>query len=161
VGIGVGIFAFQLTKIENEIPGHYRVEENNVGNKTLDRGKKKIRTGFFFLWCVLLALFFQAEFSIGKQILPAGVLLQIITRSLLIMLTWYFIISPILLIAARKWLETVKKKRAEDLQAVAELFPSMQQMIYKSWELSAPQKGFRRIRTCCKIILMNTLRPHA
>jgi hypothetical protein len=157
VGISVGLFAFRLATQKPELSSEYRITGNFSNTTSLASKKKKIRIGFFIIWLLLVILFLQSEFSIGTPVLPSQLVIQLIFRSILIVLTWYFLVSPLLLYFTRKWLQRLKEKQAADIQAIALLIPATENMIYRSWQLSAEKKGFQRIKTCCKIILMNTL----
>ena len=125
--------------------------------QTRSHSKTKIRTGFFIIWILLTALFFQSYFHVGKPLLPSYIALQILIRSLLIALTWYFIFSPAILYFMKKWLKKQKAKSQTDITQVMLVLPSTKYIIVRSWQLSAKRKGWKRLTEWCKIIVVNTL----
>lgn len=107
---------------------------------------------------LLTALFIQSYFHISRSILPANTLLQIILRSLLVVLTLYFLINPLISALIKKWLAREQVKSVSDINQVALLLPSTKYIFLKSWELSAAAKGWKRLSVFFKIVLVNTLR---
>ena len=122
------------------------------------KGKRKIKFLFIFIWIVLILLFLQSYLHIGKPLIPSQVALQIILRSALIILTWYFLINPLLSALIKKWLVSRQKKAESDINTVVSLLPSSRYIFVKSWELSSSARGWKRIPLFCKIVLVNTLR---
>ncbi len=89
--------------------------------------------------------------------MPSQLAIKILLRSLLIVLTWYFFISPIVLKAIKNWLVNQQNKSANDINQIMLLLPSTKYVLSKSWELSATKSGWQRIKQYCKIVLVNTL----
>jgi hypothetical protein len=104
----------------------------------------------------LLTLYIQSFFKIGTPLIPGQTVLKILIRSVIIILTWYFLISPVLKQLLHKWLLQKKQQSAAQVQQVLNLLPSTKNMVVKSWQLSADRKGWKRIMLCCQIILANT-----
>ena len=82
--------------------------------------------------------------------------LRILVRSVIIVLTWYFLVSPVLKQLLHKWLQQKKQQSAEQVQQVLDLLPSTQGLISRSWQLAGDRKGWKRISLFCKIVLANT-----
>ena len=122
------------------------------------RRKNKIRYFFIFIWIALIILFLQSYLHIGKALIPSQLSLQIILRSLLIILTWYFLISPLLSSLIKKWLHRQQIRSQSDIDQVVLMLPSTRYIFLKSWQLSSAAKGWKRISVFCKIVLVNTLR---
>ena len=122
------------------------------------RKKRKIKYLFIFIWIALIILFLQSSLHIGKPLIPSQVSLQIILRSLLIILTWYFLLSPLLSALIRKWLHRQQIRSQSDIDQVILMLPSAKYIFLKSWQLSSASKGWKRISVFCKIVLVNTLR---
>jgi hypothetical protein len=119
--------------------------------------RRKIKTGLFIIWIILLALFIQSQFKIGAPLLSSDEVLRILIRSVLILLTWYFVVSPLLLILMKKWLAKQQAKSKNTISEVLLLIPSTQLLIEKSWQRTADRKGFKRLNTFLKIVLINSL----
>lgn len=120
--------------------------------------KKKVKYFFVFIWVILVLLFLQSYLHIGKPLLPPQIALQIILRSLLIILTWLILVSPLVSYVLKKWLNSQKIKSGNDFNQVVLILPATRYIFSKSWELSSGEKGWKRIRVFCKIVLINTLR---
>lgn len=118
--------------------------------------KKKMRVVLFIIWILLLGIYIQSFFKIGTPVLPSSMVLKILVRSVIIVLTWYFLVGPVLKQLLHKWLEKKKQQSAAQVQQVLNLLPSTQGLISRSWQLAGIRKGWRRISLFCKIVLANT-----
>jgi antibiotic biosynthesis monooxygenase (ABM) superfamily enzyme len=118
--------------------------------------KRKFRLFLFVIWILFIAIYIQSYFKIGPALLPSAMVLRILIRSVIIVLTWYFLISPALKQWLHKWLQRKKQQSGEQVQQVLNLLPSTQGLMLRSWQLAAGRRGWRRIVLCCKIILANT-----
>lgn len=161
VGVLLGIWVgFLPRKIEllSGFQKKYNVDGGPVAFKVSagQKRKKTIRVIFFIIWVLLLALYVQSFFKIGKPILPSVIALRILIRSAIIILTWYFLVSPALKQLLHKWLERKKQQSTRQIQQVLNLLPSTQGLVVRSWQLASTQRGVRRIFLCFKIILANT-----
>ena len=165
-GILIGIWAYRLvhkSQLWEKNQPEYLIPELDADNKQGIRfpshKKKRIAKGFFiFIWILLLLLFFQSLFKIGNPILPSSKALQILLRSLLIFLTWYFLVSPLIKRFLKKKLQNQKEKSRSDVNRILLLLPSTENIFRKSWALSASMKGTKRLSLFWKIVLMNILR---
>ncbi len=125
--------------------------------------KRKHKTRRYLLlgvWIVLTGLYLQSFFHIGDPLLPASAALRILTRSVIIILTWYFFISPALKQLLNRWLLRKKQESVRQVQEILNLLPSTQGLVSRSWQLSGIRRGWRRIWLCGKIILANTFYPN-
>ena len=110
VGFIVGLIAYKLATQQKQPGAIYLIPDETNETVNIKPKKKKLKMALLITWIIFLILFLQSWLSIGKPILPSHVFFQIILRSLFIMLTWYFVVSPILLYFTRKWLEKQQKK---------------------------------------------------
>lgn len=120
------------------------------------RKRKKMRIALFIVWILLLGIYIQSFFKIGAPLLPSSLVLRILIRSVIIVFTWYFLISPALKKILHKWLQRKKQQSAGQVQQVLDILPSTQGLIARSWQLANDRKGWKRISLFCKIILANT-----
>ena len=159
-GVVVGIWAGflpQRIQLMGAFQKQYPVETVDTDIIIPQRKRKKpVRLVLFMIWIVLLAIYIQSFFKIGAALLPSSMILRILIRSVIIVLTWYFLLSPVLKQLLHKWLQRKKQQSAEQVQQVLNLLPSTQGLIMRSWKLAADRKGLRRVVLCCKIILANT-----
>ncbi|NOT50380.1 MAG: hypothetical protein HOP10_03780 [Chitinophagaceae bacterium] len=160
MGIVVGVWAGFLPKrIANmkSFGEQYHVESTATELTMPQRKrKKKMHLLLFVIWILLLGIYIQSFFKIGTPLLPTADALRILIRSVIVILTWYFLISPVLKQLLHKWLQRKKQRSAAQVQQVLNLLPSTQGLISRSWQLAAIHKGWKRISFFCKIILANT-----
>jgi hypothetical protein len=159
-GILVGVWAGflpQRIQLMGTFQKKYSVETSSTTLNIPERKRKKIfRRLLFVVWILLMAIYIQSFFKIGPALLPSATVLKILIRSVIIILTWYFLVSPVLKQLLHKWLQRKKQQSAEQVQQVLNLLPSTQGLVNRSWQLASEKKGLGRIILCCKIILANT-----
>lgn len=119
------------------------------------RKKNPFKTSLLVVWMVLLALYIQSAIPIGKPILSSNIILQIIVRSVIIVLSWWLLFSPLL----TKWLQKILQRKQEQMpQAVKEitqLLPTIKAMVEQSWATVKPMAGTKKIAAFIKIITVN------
>jgi ABC-type thiamin/hydroxymethylpyrimidine transport system permease subunit len=157
VGVWAGILPQQIAYLES-VQKQYTIMTgpgNGISFLPVQR-KTKTRKILFITWAILVLLYLQSLLGIGRPLLPSSMAIRILIRSAIIVLTWFFIVAPLLKQALKKWLEKKKTRSQRDIQQVLELLPATQQLVSKSWQLAREKKGWRRVKLCCKIILANT-----
>jgi hypothetical protein len=97
----------------------------------------KYKTGLLIVWLILLALTLQSYFRIGTPLLSSNIIVRILVRSVLIFLTWYFIVSPLLVYLLKKWLRLQQTKLHKTIREVVALLPYTQAVLWTSWKLSS------------------------
>jgi len=108
---------------------------------------------------ILLLLYLQSYFKIGNTILPPRLPIRILIRSVLIILTWYFLIGPLISLLLKKWLSKRQSASKREIMEVTQLLPSIRNAMSKSWKATSTTKGIKKIILCCKLILVYTLYP--
>ena len=165
IGLIVGVFAgsivwqsksWSILHEEYLIP--HATENIAMLQPAIAKRKRKIKYLFIFIWIALILLFVLSYFHIGPSFLPPQIYLQILLRSVLMILTWYFLLSPLLSSLIKKWLSNRKIKSQSDINQVVLLLPFTKYIFLKSWQISSSVKGWKRASTFCKIVLVNILR---
>lgn len=128
-----------------------KIESNPKRKK---RGIKKI---FYFLWIVLILLILQSAFKIGTPVISQHKALLVFLRSLLIVFTWYLLISPLLSIWIKKKLRAQENKTKNDIAKTLVLLPNTEKLFRRSWQLSSAQKNGNRFSLFWKILWINIL----
>jgi nucleoside-triphosphatase THEP1 len=95
----------------------------------------------------------------GTPWLSSHISLKILLRSFIIVLTWYFLIGPILTEQLHGWLEKRQTQSKKEIEKVLQLLPATQNLVAQSWRLSANKKRWARIAAFSKMILVNALNP--
>ncbi len=132
---------------------------NNIETTTSTKinNRKKRRLGLIILWIILIAFYLQSFFAIGKPILPSNIALQIFMRSVLIVLGWYLLLSPLLSKLLQYWLQKKQDQQQTVIQQVNKVLPSIKYLVQQSWNLSATAKGYKRIILFCKMLTVNII----
>jgi hypothetical protein len=163
VGLLVGGFSANIATKSKEWISMKIFFEEAPKQKTIEkfqapsRSKRIMRLSFFIIWILLIIAFLQSITGFGNPIIPAHVSLQILFRSFLIVLTWYFLISPIVLAMMKKRLEKQKENNRGDIQQVMLILPSIKYLVSKSWQMSEGERKFARLKMFLKILLVNLL----
>ena len=123
--------------------------------------RKRFKAGLFIAWLVLIALYVQSYYKIGTPLLPAYLSLKILLRSVIIVLSWFFIVAPLLKRLLHQWLQRKQTLWKQDIQEVLQLLPSTQQLVTRSWQQAHVAGRWRRIIESSKLVLVNALHPVA
>jgi nucleoside-triphosphatase THEP1 len=160
VGWWASLLPERITKWSKEEGNKIIISNEVVATlPVLSKKKKRVKRGLLIIWIVLILLYIQSYFKIGSPLLPSHISLKILLRSFIIVLSWYFIIGPLLKKLLNYWLQKKKSKSQQDIQQVLQLLPATQQLIAQSWRRTSDKKRWKRITACCKLILVNALNP--
>lgn len=163
-----GVFAgWWATVLPRKIREWSQDEKYRIGNDvkaelsipTKRKKRRWLKRGLLIIWIALILLYIQSYFGIGQPLLPAHISLRIFIRSIIIVLSWYFLFGPLTRQLLHSWLQKKKTGSKKEIETVLELLPATQQLIRSSWQLSAGRKGLKRIFFSAKIILTNALAP--
>jgi hypothetical protein len=164
VGIVIGWFAASLPGrsarwniLHKDLIIPFQEQHATIHSATAFRKRKKVRKALLVVWILLIALFLQSYLGIGRVLLPSHISLQILLRSIVILLTWYFVLSPILSKFLKQWLLKRRVQSQAEVNAVLQLLPSTKYILIKSWQLTSSFKGISRLSQYCKIVFVNTL----
>jgi len=119
--------------------------------------RKGFRKQGLVIWIALLLLYIQSAYHLGPALLPPHISVKIFIRSLLIILTCYFLVGPMLTWLLNQWLQKRKISEYATIQSVLQLLPNTKQLVETSWRLAGIKKGGWRVVLCSKVILLNTL----
>lgn len=163
VGIFVGWFAGMLCirsgkwqNINKEYIFESIIPESEFSIDKKSETNPKLKTIFILCWILLAILLLQPLFSKSNAIIPLHISLKIFLRSVFIILSWYLLISPLLLGLMKKWLHKEESKLRKDILEILQILPSTKFLLSKSWKYSASKTGIKRIVFFIKIVLMNT-----
>jgi hypothetical protein len=155
VGLFIGRFAAKLAA--NIGVSKKAFAGNASENVELPAKKGSVKTALFLTWLLLLGVYVQSTFRLGKPLLPSSDVLQLIVRSVLIACLWYFIFSPLLTRWMKRWLQKKQYLLKDDVEAIVAMIPATQQLLINSWKSSADEKGLRRFSSFTKTALVQTL----
>lgn len=165
VGLLVGTSASMLHKGLHRWHKQYLLEGISFAgsNRVLDgteilansrKSKSYLKNIFWLLWVLLFLLYLQAYFQIGGQaLLPQSLVGGMLFRSLFLLLSWYFLISPIFTFLLKKWLQKQQKQSKTELEEVLHVLPEMRLLLAFAWQQTATLKGLWRIWVFLKIVI--------
>ncbi len=164
VGIFVGYYASKLVsnsgRWKTELKG-YLITHNNYSNEPLiaraKKKKRKLKIIFLVTWLLLLAFYLQSQFDATNAFLPKTKVVQILTRSALIILAWYLFISPLMKMIIKRALIKKQQNNKADMNATMQLLPEIKMIFQQCWQISAHKKGLSRLKLFIKILLVNIL----
>ncbi|PKL83581.1 MAG: hypothetical protein CVV24_04155 [Ignavibacteriae bacterium HGW-Ignavibacteriae-3] len=105
---------------------------------------KKSTGIFLFVFLIALMLLSFLSPQLGKN--QVYDILFMITRSIVITIIWFSILSPFIVNRFKKFLDKNKFQHASEINDIMALFPDFKSIINISWKLSLPHKGIKRIR---------------
>lgn len=169
VGFTIGIIASRIPSSVPNWKNEFSLKENQVNNtvsyaKPKENSRKNSpkrigRSGLFVIWIILSLVWLQAVLHIGNPILVPDEVLHILMRSFLIILTWYFLIGPLLLKLLKRWLEKQKTKFQGSISEILLLIPSTNSLVTSSWNYTENKRGLKRLSVFFKIVMVNALLP--
>ena len=162
-GIAVGWYAAKLARQSSSwhmLPEHQIVvPEAPLENLPVkEKKRKKVKILFVITWLLLTFMFVQAYFYPTQALLPRQEVVRILLRSLLIVLSWYLLLLPLLTRFVKAQIEKQQFKRSKDVGAVLNILPHTKYIFVKSWEMASAEKQyFQRLKSFFKILLLNVL----
>lgn len=100
----------------------------------------------------MIFISFQFE-EVDQGIAPK--IIAMLIRSILIIVVWFYFISPILLKFVNNVLLKKKKKQAKEIENIVELFPNIKAVIKYSWSEVQSIKGLKKYLVFLDNILIN------
>lgn len=159
--------AFFIGKFTGNLPAFLEMTKENQSKYKLNEsdlldeipaGKKKKRIPFLFIiWIILGLIFLQSYFFPEKAFLPKNEIALFIFRSALLLMTWYFILAPLLLKLLKSILEKQKGRLKEEMEETMLLLPATKRILMASWKKSESERGLRRIGYFWRCLIANAM----
>ncbi len=118
---------------------------------------KKYKAIFLSCWLILMLFYFYPTLFSKESIIPSNQIVRIFIRSILIISTWLFVISPLLFKFIQKALAHNQLKYNEIIIAITDLLPKTKAVFIGSWKISAQKKGTKRWKLFLRILIVNTI----
>ena len=134
-------------------------DEEDDSQPVISRKKRRLKTGAIIFWVLLMLLYVQSYYHIGRPLLPSHISLQIFLRSLIIVLAWAFVVGPALTRLLHTWLRKKQTNTQQDVEEVLRLLPATRQLATQCWKRTAGKKGWPRVNMFGKMVLVNALTP--
>jgi len=153
-GFIIGYFCYNLMK---SIKHDKNLEKYSIVAQKLEIKDKQKRVSRFkqVIWGILIMLSFIVAYGFHSGGVSKGLL--ILSRTILIITVWYFILSPLILKALRKYLSKKKNEYSENIESIFSLFPYLTWIVNKVIKNSAGQTHLKRLYYILYNILMYSL----
>lgn len=151
-GIFAGLYAAKLPERlrEREYDEHHAKEFINSISEFNDKQKRDKKNWWFRPKYLILLSFFLSTIVLTflvediENTFAIEVSIMII-RSILIIVIWYYFISPVLLKIMNKYLTGKSQRKAEEIDKIVKLFPKIKSIVKYSWQKAAKMKLHVRI----------------
>ena len=163
IGVFVGIYAGRLARRSEDwktiYPSLVFDKKNIEQEEIFQRGKKrkKLKWVFVMIWLLLLVFYMQSFLQPAHALLPKGIITDMILRSVLIILSWYLIVAPLMMLLLKKILHAQQQKNRTEINEVMLLVPQTKYIFKKSLQVSESEKGLTRLKLFLKTLLVNVL----
>jgi hypothetical protein len=105
---------------------------------------------------LIISYFNLGIFSFNKIMLKNDIV-RIFIRSVFIIITWLYVISPLVTKWLKKSLDHKRIKNQEIIAAVTELLPNAKAVFIGSWKTAAEKNGIKRWKLFIKTLGVNTV----
>ena len=162
-GLFFGIFILKLLKRLEENGSSESNELNDQKFELLSLDNTKKRKHWFqkpsgviiilFFIAILTFSFFVPEWSNSKL----TEIVVMVIRALIIVLLWFFLVSPLLRKIFSKLISKQKAKHLVEIDRILQLFPQMKQIVSFSWRYSKGSSGIRRLENFLLSLIQYTI----
>jgi hypothetical protein len=164
-GFAAGVFASKMpVKINSESAKDLIVSEINLRSSNESGAVQKMKRKLWWSKPSYIASFiFSAGLLIISYTNPQAInldknsILVMLIRSVLIMLLWFYFLSPILLTFIKRLLHKRQNDYTNEITSIINHFPIYKNAAAVIWRLSAKQKGFRRLNYFMVTFIINVL----
>lgn len=156
-GIAIAVFTSRLIRKVNAEKIHYDPTLYTISETEPTPARKNRKGMYFILYVILLVLFVQSKVHPASPWLPSGTVAGLVIRSLVILLSWNLLFSPLISRLMRQWLERRKLKQRTELHAILQLVPTTEQLIRHCWSNSSGHKGLFRINVFLHTVFVHAL----
>ena len=163
MGIFAGICAVRLAKAstrwKHQYPSLIIEKENKVSAIVAKKNKapRKIKMVFVIILLILSVLYLQSYLYPAHTIIPSNIILNILLRSILILLLWYLVLGPLVMFMIKRSLISQQQKYKNEINEVMLLLPQTKFIFRQAFKLSETEKGLGRIKLFLKILLVSIL----
>lgn len=159
-GLFVGSYAYKLavhsTSWRKNFPDLIMQDQTTYAEPAPEKRKKrKIRILMWVSFLILAGLYIQSKLNPESSVMPTHRILDIFYRAILILLSWYIVVSPLLMALLKKIFERGKSRYQEEIERISQLIPHMRLILRHSLRMSAKEKGFARLRLFLLIVVIN------
>ncbi len=120
-----------------------------------NRWQKKIT--LFLLFAASLTIFIGSYlFTFFEKSQGAAALIMLV-RSILIMIVWYFLISPLTMRLLHRYLKKKQNSYSLEIQNILNIFPILKAVVRQSWADSSSHHKFRRLSRFVEIVMVTIL----
>ncbi len=142
----------KIFSMNNDINNLLNSAPKKKGKRKWWKKPSSIMVLIFSLLLILISFLFE---EVDKSI--AIRVVTMLGRSFLIIVIWYYFISPFLLKIVNNVLSKKRKKQAVEIEHIVQLFPSIKSIIKYSWSNAQNTRGVKKIIIFIDSVLINYL----
>lgn len=143
-GIATGRFAARITTLQplnnKSLPALNILEQQSV------KVEKRRKSWLFWMLFILFTVVIGYNY-LNKEALSFidSKPLKLIIRASVIMVFWYFFLSPLLMKIFKKWLKGKNNALSSETEGILVIIPEIKQIVLYAWLISAEYSGIRRV----------------
>jgi hypothetical protein len=163
-GVFAGLFAAKIpATIEKSSADTSKNKEIQMAVNNHLIGKRKKRKKWwlrpssillFIFSVILIVLSFNYE-ELGSGLAKSIIIMWV--RSVLIIVVWFYFISPVLIKIVKKYLAKKQKSHSKEIDNIINIFPNIRAVIRVSWNECSNKKGLRKGIKLMELVLINFL----
>jgi antibiotic biosynthesis monooxygenase (ABM) superfamily enzyme len=142
----------KIISLTNNINEYLTTDLDKKRKRKLWRKTSSIIFFIFSIVVILISFLFE---EVDKNI--ASQVITMLLRSVLIIGIWYYFVSPLLLKWVNKILSKKRKKQAEEIESIVQIFPNIKAIIKYSWSTTHNYKFIFRIFVFIDEVFINYL----
>jgi len=159
-GIFISMIILRLPKNFNEIKKYVSLESHIYEDPVVNihHTKKSLGKPSIIMMVILFVLLFSAPFIFpGIRSFDSINIVLIILRAVLILLIWFFVISPLLQNLFKKLLSRKTNKYFKNIDDINSRLPAIKNIVITAWKESAIKSLIKRIKYFITLLIYFTL----
>jgi len=157
-GCLVGYYAARIIYFARHQKTGYTISFQTDTIETRSSGRKKMKTVFIITCAILTAMLIHAWAYPEDSVIAKQEILMIILRGALIILTWYLVLSPLVMKFIGSALTIQRKRNIAHVQAVEKLLPSILSLFKAAWIRAKKMPG-SRLKNFIRLLVINIIHP--
>jgi hypothetical protein len=161
-GLVVGVYSTRLilkSQVWKTNLNELQIPANDLANATPVQLSKKRRKATFvnFLFITLIVMYLLSLLFPDHLSFPKQKIVAILIRASVLLAVWYVVVSPLLMLLLRRYLERKRSVYAAIINAVTNLLPQTRFIFLESWRRSSEEHGIDRIKLFMKTLMVNVI----
>ena len=150
-GVLTGIFAGRMPQSLKNSEKEFSLLKfelpDSFEQTSLEKSKtNKFANPLFWILFLLLAFGLYQSYSEGNLLaFTESKALKLLIRAILVLITWYFFLAPLLLKVFHKCLSKQQNKFSVEIEKIIKLIPEMKYLTLECWNKTSDRKGLKHL----------------